>query len=274
MLVRTWNLFHGNTVPPGRKAYLREMVELITADKPDVVCLQEIPAWALGSVGEWSGMQTVTARARGSKLGPIPIPASFGHTLTNINHGVLRSAFAGQGNAILFPTDATVRSLKTITLNTNVYCEERGEKLGLDRKLVRVWEKERRVCHVVHYELPDRRRFMIANLHATSYPVDPRLADAELLRATRFVERSGEVDEVMVVAGDFNITREQSETIEALLTAPPEARWVDVGPQIDHVLLRQASVVSVRVWPDEERMYDGRLLSDHAPVEVEVGPRR
>jgi len=27
---------------------------------------------------------------------------------------------------------------------------------------------------------------------------------------------------------------------------------------------------SVRVWPDEERVYNGKLLSDHAPVEVQV----
>ncbi len=28
VLVRTWNVFHGNTVPPGRRAHLREMIEL------------------------------------------------------------------------------------------------------------------------------------------------------------------------------------------------------------------------------------------------------
>ena len=74
MLVRTWNLFHGNTVPPGRKAYLREMVELVTADKPDVVCLQEIPAWALGRIGDWSGMQALTARAKRAEARPAPDP--------------------------------------------------------------------------------------------------------------------------------------------------------------------------------------------------------
>ena len=52
MLVRTWNLFHGNTNPPRRGAYLREMVELITTGSPDVVCLQEIPVWALARLGE------------------------------------------------------------------------------------------------------------------------------------------------------------------------------------------------------------------------------
>jgi endonuclease/exonuclease/phosphatase family metal-dependent hydrolase len=271
MIVRTWNLFHGNTIPPGRKAYLREMIELITADKPDVVCLQEVPAWALESLAGWSGMKAATARARRSMFGPLPIPAAFGHALTGINHGLLRSAFAGQGNAILFPKDATVRDVKTITLNTNVFCEERGEKFGLDRKVRRAWEKERRICHLVHYELPNRRRFMVANLHATSYAGEPRIADAELRRALRFVDRSGEVEEVMILAGDFNITLEESQTLKEIVAAPPEARWIDVGPRIDHVLVRQAAVLSSRVWPEAERAYAGRVLSDHAPVEVEVG---
>lgn len=267
MLVRTWNLFHGNTVPPGRRAYLREMIELITVDRPDVVCLQEIPAWALGSIGGWSGMQAVTVRAARPTLGPFPTPASVGRALT-VHHGILRSAFTGQGNGILIPADAKIRQAKTITLNTNVFCEEQGAKLGLTPKVTRWWEKERRVCHLVQFELRNRQRFLVANLHTTSYSTDLRLADAELRRATNFIERGAEVEEVLIVAGDFNITREQSATIQALMTAPPEARWQASGPQIDHVLVRGAHAESARVWPEEERQYEGRLLSDHAPVEV------
>ena len=65
MLVRTWNLFHGNTNPPGRRAFLDEMVELATADDPDVLCAQEVPAWALG---RFTGGD-VAARPT---LGPLP----------------------------------------------------------------------------------------------------------------------------------------------------------------------------------------------------------
>jgi len=36
------------------------------------------------------------------------------------------------------------------------------------------------------------------------------------------------------------------------------------------VLVRGAATSKVRVWPDDERRYDGKLLSDHAPVEVEI----
>ncbi len=270
MLVRTWNLFNGNTSPPGRKAYLREMVELITADKPDVVCLQEIPGWALKQIGSWAGMQAVTARAKRAKFGPFPIPTLLGRALTAPNHGLLRSAFAGQGNAILFPKQAQLRAEKTITLNTNVFCEERGARLGLSAKQMLWWEKERRVCQLVQYEMPDRRRFLVANIHATSAANDLRLADAELRRAINFIERGAELEEVLIVAGDFNITREQSTAIQELMERPPETKWSDSGPRIDHVLLRSAVATAVRVWPDGEREYEGHLLSDHAPVEVEL----
>jgi endonuclease/exonuclease/phosphatase family metal-dependent hydrolase len=47
VLVRSWNLFHGNTLPPQRRGFLDEMVRLASADDPDVVCFQEVPAWAL-----------------------------------------------------------------------------------------------------------------------------------------------------------------------------------------------------------------------------------
>ncbi len=131
------------------------------------------------------------------------------------------------------------------------------------------WERERRVCQPVQYELPSRQRFLVANLHATSTP-DVRLPDAELRKAVNFVIRGSELEEALIVAGDFNVTRDASATIQELMSNPPESRWMASGPQIDNVLLRRAIATSVRVWPDEERMLNGRLLSDHAPVEVQV----
>jgi endonuclease/exonuclease/phosphatase family metal-dependent hydrolase len=43
------------------------------------------------------------------------------------------------------------------------------------------------------------------------------------------------------------------------------------GPGIDHILVRGAAVTPIRRWPDERRERDGRLLSDHAPVELDIG---
>jgi endonuclease/exonuclease/phosphatase family metal-dependent hydrolase len=95
MLVRTWNLFHGNASPPERKAYLRRMIELVIGDGPDVVCLQELPVWALRHLERWSGMHAVGAVARRPLL---PIGA---RAVTDLHHGLLRSAVTGEADAIL-----------------------------------------------------------------------------------------------------------------------------------------------------------------------------
>jgi len=270
VIVRTWNLNRGNSAPPDRHSYLREMVELITTGDPDVVCLQEVPVWALDSIGEWTAMQAVSSRAARPHLGPLRISAGLGHMLSSLDNGKFSRRFAGRGNVILFPAEAKVRSVKAITLNTNVFCEERGAQLGLTPKQMRDWEKERRICQLVQYEMPNRRRFIVATLHATFFTRDLRLADAELNRALSFVDRRAEVEEAIIVAGDFNITRDQSETIRYLEGLPPESRWASSGYHVDHVMLRQTAASAARVWAREERIHNGVLLSDHYPIEIEI----
>jgi endonuclease/exonuclease/phosphatase family metal-dependent hydrolase len=71
------------------------MIELVTRDQPDVVCLQELPVWALSHLEEWSGMHATTAVARRPLL---PIGA---RAVTALHHGLLRSAVTGEGDAIL-----------------------------------------------------------------------------------------------------------------------------------------------------------------------------
>jgi endonuclease/exonuclease/phosphatase family metal-dependent hydrolase len=121
LLVRTWNLFHGNAVPPERNAYLREMVELVAADGPDVVCLQEVPAWALGHLEGWSGMHAVG----GVAAEPLLRSAELGRWITDLHHGILRSAVTGEALAILVS-----RSLGIV--------DERRERVGANRVLLGV----------------------------------------------------------------------------------------------------------------------------------------
>ena len=261
MLVRSWNLFHGNTLPPQRRAFLDEMFALAAADEPAVLCVQEVPAWALGrfTVGD------VAARPM---LGPLPIPAAVGHALTDIDHGHLRSAFSGQGNGILLGRGLHVLAHTTLTLNPRRFRDLEAKRLGLGLLARLAWAKERRIVQALRLALPDGRTMCVANLHCTSYRPDHRIADAELRRAAWFVTAEAQREDIVVIAGDFNLTAQRSPFLRDL--AGPEWGFSGPGPGIDHVLVRGAVSTPVQRWEDGRRIHEGRLLSDHAPVEVEV----
>src|SRR5207253_1558412 len=75
--------------------------------------------------------------------------------------------------------------------------------------------------------------------------------------------------EPVVLCGDFNVSGDRSRTLADL--AGPEWGFSAAGPGIDHVLVRGAEAGWSEPWPPERRRVDGRLLSDHAPVEVRIG---
>jgi endonuclease/exonuclease/phosphatase family metal-dependent hydrolase len=259
VLVRSWNLFHGNSVPTRRVAFLDEMVELASADDPDVLCLQEVPAWALDrfTVGD------VAARPM---LGPLPIPRGVGRALTSLHHGVLRSAFSGQGNAMQIAARLRVTAHEVLTLNPRRFRDAQARELELDAVARLAWAKERRIVQAVRLS-GGGRTSVVANTHCTSYP-DPRLADAELLRAAWFTTSFARPEEVVVLAGDFNVTLGQSHTLRDLVG--PEWGFTNAGDGIDHILVRGAQVAAARTWARSERAHGSGILSDHAPLEVDL----
>jgi endonuclease/exonuclease/phosphatase family metal-dependent hydrolase len=220
LVVRTWNLFHGNASPPERRAYLREMVELVTADGPDVVCLQEIPVWAVSQLGRWSGMAVTSAVARRPLLGS----AELGRRITDLDHGLLRSAFTGEADAMLVSP---------------------SHRFGDERSTVISERPLRRIAHSIRLE----DDVLLANFHIDG---DPAQLEA-VGEFVRFAER-------VVLAGDANI----------------RGAWLHgfslpLADSIDQILVRGLPSTSPVRWPDDRRRVDGRLLSDHAPVELTVG---
>jgi endonuclease/exonuclease/phosphatase family metal-dependent hydrolase len=267
LLVRTWNLFHGNTQPPGRKAFLEEMVQLASADRPAVVCLQEVPVWALGHLEDWSGMPAVGAVAQRPHVGPFPSTSEIGRVLTELHHGLLRSAFTGQANAILLGSGLQVREQRHVILNPFRFRRAQARRLELGTVERLAWSKERRVCHAVRVRRGDET-LVVGNLHATGLP-DKRVPDAELLRAAVFVDGIAKPGEPVLLCGDFNIDAHSSRTLADLTGAD----WGFSGPTptgIDHILVRGLAASPPLRWPVERRLHEGRLLSDHAPVEREV----
>lgn len=236
------------------------MVRVATADDPDVLCVQEVPAWALGrfTVGD------VAARP---VVGPLRIPSWLGRALTAPNHGLLRSAFAGQGNAIRLAARLELLDHDILELNPRAFRVEQAAVLGLDTREVAAWGGERRIVQVVRLRRPDGRTATLANMHCTSSD-DDRLPDAELLRAARFAVSSARGDEPVILAGDFNVRPGRSRTLDEL--AGPDWGFSPPGDGIDHVLVRGVPASPPTRWPDGRRRHGGRLLSDHAPVEREV----
>ncbi|HKI92332.1 MAG TPA: endonuclease/exonuclease/phosphatase family protein [Gaiellaceae bacterium] len=264
LLVRTWNVFHGSAASPERAGYLEEMVRLAVADGPDVVCLQELPVWALDRLEVWSGMAAVCAVAAPPRLGPLPWPAELGRRVTAANQGLLRSAFTGQANGVLVARRLRVLDTETLVLNARRFRAAQARWLGLDLVARLAWAKERRVCQAVRIGLPDRGTALVGNLHATSYPADERLADAELRRAATFLEGLARPEEPLVLCGDANVLPGRSRTLHDLVADG----FSNPAPGIDHVLARGFAAAAPQTWPDERRRVAGRLLSDHAPVEV------
>ncbi|HEY2072948.1 MAG TPA: endonuclease/exonuclease/phosphatase family protein [Gaiellaceae bacterium] len=220
LLVRTWNVFHGNAVPPERRAYLREMVELVAADDPDVVCLQEVPVWALGRLEAWSGMRAFGAIGAHPLLGS----AELGRLVTDVHHGILRSAVTGEAVA-------------TLVARRHAVVDERRDPVGPNRVLLGV--------ELEHGPF-------VGNFHITGGSI----AEEQFRRVVGLAPAG-----TAVLAGDANLR-------------PPyeiEGFSEPLAGSIDQVLVRGLPSTVPVAWPTERRRLDGRLLSDHAPVEARVG---
>ena len=189
------------------------MIELVTRDRPDVVCLQELPVWALRRLESWSGMHATTAIARRPLL---PFGA---RTLTALHHGLFRSAFTGEGDAIL--TRGPARDL-----GTHVVGEARL----------------RRIAHAVELE-----GVTVVNFH-----IDGDRGQFERVLALARARS--------ILAGDANLVAPVADGF-----SPP------LAGSIDQILVRGLALRDgPSAWPLERRVVDGRVLSDHAPVEAVV----
>ena len=124
MRVRTWNLFHGNTVPPGREAHLDEMLGRMRDDDVDVLCAQEVPAWALDRF-------TSRRLAARPAIGPLPITRELGRRITELDNGLFRSAFSGQGNAIMLAEGHELLATPGLVLNPRRFRDDHALTLGL-----------------------------------------------------------------------------------------------------------------------------------------------
>jgi endonuclease/exonuclease/phosphatase family metal-dependent hydrolase len=209
------------------------MVRLVTLDAPDVVALQEVPLWALGRLERWSGMQAAWAITVPSFLGPVA------RLVTELDPVRVRFTAAGQANALLLNPHFEVEEHRVLVLNPEV---PRRDWLFQGR--------QRRVCQAAGVQAGER--FVVANLHATN---DQALARVEVGIAAEFVAAA----DCCILGGDFNVPRyaipEFSPPIDGIDQLLVKGGRVERGPE---------------PWPLARRRVDGRLLSDHAPVEAVI----
>jgi endonuclease/exonuclease/phosphatase family metal-dependent hydrolase len=250
-------LFHGNSFPPQRRAFLHEMIDLATADEPDVWCAQEVPGWALQrfTVGDMSSRP--------------PLGTVLGRAITALHHGLIRGGVSGQGLGIRLGPTSTLLERQVVVLNARDFRNSRARDLGLDRAARRKWAGERRIAQVVRLSIGERT-YAVANVHCTGLPGDHRVADVELMRAAEVAVSVAQPADVLVIAGDFNLRWGASQGLADL--TGPEWGFSPPARGIDHILVRGASAGRPRPWPeDRRRRADGSLLSDHAPVDLVVG---
>lgn len=263
LVVRSWNVFHGRTVPEGRTLHVERAVRLAAEGTPDIVCLQELPVWALARLEEWSGLTALGAVTMPPLAGPLA------RRLTDTDPRRLRSALTGQANAVLLTRRLDVPDgQRRAVLNPRALRRREASRLGLPPHVRLAWGRNRRVGQLVRIAAGGESAIVV-NLHLTSSP-DSRPAEAELAEALRLVDELARPGEPVVVCGDLNLAPAGSEALAALGAAgftPPLAG-------IDQILARGLTAVEGPApWPPERRRLGDALLSDHAPVEaVMIGP--
>jgi endonuclease/exonuclease/phosphatase family metal-dependent hydrolase len=168
MLVLTWNLFHGRSVPDTPRDRLADFAAALAAWEWDVALLQEVPPWwppALGSACRASARTALTSR---NWLLPVTRWAAR-------RRPDLVKSWGGGANAILV----------------------RGDRI-LEHRLrtLRAWP-ERRVVHGVRLE----RGWWVCNLHAQAHSEARAQADIARAAAAATAWAAGAP---VVLGGDLN----------------------------------------------------------------------
>lgn len=174
LLVRSWNVFHGRTVPERRRCRLPEAIELVCSGSPDVVCLQEVPLWALGRLEDWSGRTARWVATKHALAGPASA------LLQRLDARIARSPVTGQANAILVSRALPITAAGSRILNPGA-------------------PSERRACQLLRIRA-DERELLVANVHLST-------ARSDALRELAIVEELVAGEERVVVCGDLNLAR-------------------------------------------------------------------
>ena len=241
-------------------------MRLASADRPDVLCLQEVPVWALDELDDWSGHDGRRRVAQRPTSGRSPRPPRSDAIVTELDHGLLRSAFTGQANAILLGPRAAggvpARDPEPVPLSTRAGPPSRARSRSSGSR-----GQGAPCLQAVRVRAATRRSSSATStrpVHPTSASPTPSSC-AQPCSSTGWHSRTSRFFSAGT-STSAHVTRGCSPDLTA-------AEWGFSGPTptgIDHVLVRGLDGRRDCAGRVERRLYDGRLLSDHAPVEREV----
>jgi endonuclease/exonuclease/phosphatase family metal-dependent hydrolase len=168
MLVLTWNLFHGRSVPDAPRDLLEEFAGRLASWEWDVALLQEVPPWWPPQLGRACAASARSATTSRNWLLPLS-------RLAAQRRPDLIKSWGGGANAILV----------------------RGERV-LDHRVrtLRRWP-ERRVVHAVSLQ----RGWWVCNLHAQAHSEARAQADVALAARSALAWSDGAP---VVLGGDLN----------------------------------------------------------------------
>ena len=241
---------------------MREMLQLITQGEPDIVRLQEAPAWALRHLERWSGMTAVGSVARPPSFGPLRVPTEVGRVLNDVHRPLSRGFFEGQANATLLGPRVRLEDTHSLVLNDRRFRRAQARWLALPLFARIAWGREPRTCLAVRAWLPDGGRAVIGNAHATSFRYDERLPDAEILRAAVFLDALAAPEDVVILAGDLNVREQRSWNL--LEPTGPEWGFSGGARGVDHLLVRGTKATPTRYWPVDRRRLAASFLRPRA----------
>lgn len=170
--------------------------------------------WSFQRLEDWSDMTAVADVAKRPLL-----PGVLARAITDLNNKFFRSAFTGQGNAIL-----VARELKVV-----------------DHRTVRLSRPEHRICQAIRLQ----NDVVVANLHASGRRLD--YGEEELEPALELLDELA--GSVAILAGDFNLRP----TLPGFSPPGPRidhilVRGVSVGPL--EIWPVERRTVGGRVWSD------------------------
>ena len=181
---------------PRRDARARDRATIPTCS----ACRRSPPGRSAGSPSAMSPRGRRSARSRS--------PRELGRILTDVHHGLLRSAFTGQGNAIHLSPRLRVLGHWVLTLNTPPLPRRAGARArSRSRSNGSPGGRSGGSCRRSAPGPPTAGATWSRTCTARATP-DERLPDAELLRAAWFATSHARPEDVVVLAGDFNVRPE------------------------------------------------------------------